>query len=68
MKSDGPWRVQREGLLAEIRRQPNPEEAASLHSAGFSESAVKFVKQQSPFVRKVGGCSYSVIISSYKYT
>ena len=45
--------MQREALLAEIRREPNPEEVASLHSAGLSETALKFVKQQSSFVHKV---------------
>ena len=53
VEPEGPWRRQREWLLAAIRREPDPQEAASLHSAGLSETAVKFVKQQSCFVHNV---------------
>ena len=53
VEPEGPWRRQRESLLAAIWREPNPQEAASLHSAGLSETAMKFVKQQSSFVHKV---------------
>ena len=47
------WRKQHQALLAAIRREPNPGEVASLHSAGLTETAVEFVKQQSAFVHKV---------------
>ena len=52
-KTGSTWRKQRQALLAAIRREPNPEEVASLHSAGLTETAVEFVKQQSAFVHKV---------------
>ncbi len=46
-------RVQSERMFVKIRQAPDPYKAARANSAGLTEAAVEFVKQQSQFAHRV---------------